>query len=58
MSEHPDSDERNKQASGRPDRNDTDPDRRDGQEDVPSRPNVGTVTPEDYPEADRADSTP
>ncbi len=28
------------------------------QEEVDDRENVSTVTPEDYPEADRADSTP
>lgn len=28
------------------------------QEDVEDRPSVGTVKPEDYPEADRADSKP
>lgn len=28
------------------------------QEDVEDRPNVGTVTPEDYPAQDRADSRP
>lgn len=29
-----------------------------GQEDVEDRPVVSTVTPEDYPAADRADSRP
>ena len=39
-----------------------DPDPRAGggksQEDVEDRPSVSTVKPEDYPEADRADSKP
>ena len=44
----------------RPNGNDPDPRTRGGQkqEDVGDRPNVGTVTPEDYPAADRADSRP
>jgi hypothetical protein len=41
-----------------PNADDLDPRMRGGnpQEDVEDRPSVGTVTPEDYPEADRADS--
>lgn len=42
--------------------NGDDPDPRTGggksQEDVEDRPSVGTVKPEDYPVADRADSKP
>ena len=39
---------------------DPDPRTRGGQrqEKVEDRPSVGTVTPEDYPDADRADSRP
>ena len=39
---------------------DPDPRTRGGQkqEDVEDRPNVGVVTPEDYPRADRANSRP
>jgi len=42
----------------RPEHQDPDPGTRGGQpqEDVEDRPGVGTVTPEDYPEQDRADS--
>ncbi|MES2497609.1 MAG: hypothetical protein V4618_15960 [Pseudomonadota bacterium] len=44
----------------RPNAQDPDPGTRGGQqqEDVVDRPNVSTVTPEDYPAADRADSRP
>ncbi len=44
----------------RPNADDADPRTRGGkpQEDVDARPSVGTVKPEDYPEADRADSRP
>jgi hypothetical protein len=44
----------------RPNFEDPDPRTRGGQppEDVEDRPTVSTVTPEDYPEADRADSKP
>lgn len=42
--------------------NNDDPDARtrggQSQEDVEDRPSVSTVKPEDYPEADRADSKP
>jgi hypothetical protein len=43
-----------------PNADDLDPRTRGGnrQEDVEDRPSVGSVTPEDYPEADRADSQP
>lgn len=43
-----------------PNEDDLDPSTRGGQpqEDVENRPNVGTVKPEDYPAADRADSRP
>jgi len=43
-----------------PNEDDPDPRTRGGksQEDVEDRPSVGTVKPEDYPEADRADSKP
>lgn len=43
-----------------PSADDFDPRTRGGsrQEDVENRPSVGTVTPEDYPKADRADSRP
>ena len=43
-----------------PNVDDLDPRTRGGnpQEDVEDRPSVGTVTPEDYPEADRAASRP
>lgn len=43
-----------------PDEGDPDARTRGGkpQEDVEDRPNVGTVTPEDYPAQDRADSRP
>lgn len=44
----------------RPNGDDPDPRTRGGksQEDVEDRASVGTVKPEDYPEADRADSKP
>ncbi len=44
----------------RPNAQDPDPRTRGGQpqEDVEDRPSVSTVTPEDYPEADRAESRP
>ena len=47
-------------GDARPNANDPDPRTRGGQEqeDVEDRPNVSTVTPEDYPEADRANSRP
>jgi len=47
-------------GDARPNYEDPDPRTRGGkpQEDVEDRPNVGVVTPEDYPEADRADSRP
>lgn len=43
-----------------PNDDDPDPRTRGGkpQEKVEDRPNVGTVTPEDYPARDRADSRP
>lgn len=43
-----------------PSNDDLDPRTRGGnrQEDVEDRPSVGSVTPEDYPEADRAESQP
>jgi len=43
-----------------PNADDLDPRTRGGkpQEDVEDRPSVGTVTPEDYPKPDRADSRP
>lgn len=45
-------------GDARPNRNDPDPRTRGGQaaEDVGERSNVGTVSPEDYPAKDRADS--
>lgn len=44
----------------RPNSQDPDPRTRGGQrqEDVEDRPSVGSVSPEDYPAADRADSRP
>ncbi|WP_082545873.1 hypothetical protein [Sphingomonas sp. Root50] len=47
-------------GDARPNAQDPDPRTRGGQpqEDVEDRPAVSTVTPEDYPEADRAKSRP
>lgn len=47
-------------GDARPNYEDPDPRTRGGkpQEDVEDRPSVSTVTPEDYPAADRADSQP
>jgi hypothetical protein len=47
-------------GDARPNAEDPDPRTRGGkpQEDVEDRPTVSTVTPEDYPAADRADSRP
>ena len=47
-------------GAARPNDEDPDPRTRGGQpqEGVEDRPSVSTVTPEDYPEADRADSRP
>lgn len=47
-------------GDARPNAQDPDPRTRGGQpqEDVEDRPAVSTVTPEDYPAADRADSRP
>lgn len=47
-------------GDARPNAQDPDPRTRGGQpqEDVEHRPSVGTVSPEDYPEDDRADSSP
>ncbi len=44
----------------RPNSDDPDPRTRGGnpQEDVEDRPNVGTVTPDDYPQSDRANAKP
>lgn len=47
-------------GDARPSDEDPDPRTRGGQpqEDVEDRPSVSTVTPEDYPDVDRADSRP
>lgn len=47
-------------GDAQPNAQDPDPRTRGGQrpENVEDRPSVGSVTPDDYPEADRADSRP